>query len=189
MTVRLTEVPTGRVVSTEKIDGRVEGIFEIQDRLATSIAERLNLESPTPTLEPSAPPKLEAYEAYARGRRLWFRLEKGSFEQAGELYAQAVQADPDHAPALSGLAALHAMRFTFTTDPQELQAAVRDAVTLQRDLHDREEEESAAIIRAAGGEIIELTPDEQAAFVKAVAPIYAEARATYSPELLSLVNL
>ena len=71
----------------------------------------------------------------------------------------------------------------------EMQAAVRDAVTLQRDLHDREEEESAAIIRAAGGEIIELTPDEQAAFVKAVAPIYDEVRATYSPELLSLVNL
>ncbi len=71
----------------------------------------------------------------------------------------------------------------------EMQTAVRDAVALQRDLHDREEEESAAIIRAAGGEIIELTPDEQAVFIEAVAPIYDEARATYSPELLSLVNL
>ena len=127
VTVRLTEVSTARVVSTEKIDGKVEGIFDIQDRLAAAIAEGLNLESPTPAPEPAAPPKLEAFEAYARGRRLWFRLEKGSFEQAGELYAQAVQADPNHAPALSGLAALHAMRFTFTTDPRDLQAAVRCA--------------------------------------------------------------
>ena len=71
----------------------------------------------------------------------------------------------------------------------EMQAAVHDAVAFQRDLHDQEEEESAAIIRAAGGEIIELTPAEKAAFVAAVAPIYTEARATYSPELLSLVNL
>ncbi len=71
----------------------------------------------------------------------------------------------------------------------EMQAAVRDAVVLQRDLHDQEEEESAAIIRAAGGEIIELTADEQAAFVAAVVPIYDEARAKFSPELLSLVDL
>ena len=71
----------------------------------------------------------------------------------------------------------------------EMQAAVRDAVAFQRDLHDQEEEESAAIIRAAGGEIIELTADEQAAFVAAVVPIYDEARAKFSPELLSLVDL
>ena len=71
----------------------------------------------------------------------------------------------------------------------ELQAAVRDAVAWQRDQHDQEEEESAAIIRAAGGEIIELTADEHAAFVEAVAPIYAETRATYDPELLSLIDL
>ncbi len=71
----------------------------------------------------------------------------------------------------------------------EVRAAVRDAVAYQRDLHDQEEEESAAIIRAAGGEIIELTAAEQAAFVAAVAPIYDEARAKFSPELLSLVNL
>ena len=71
----------------------------------------------------------------------------------------------------------------------ELRAAVRDAVAFQRDLHDQEEEESAAMIRAAGGEIIELTADEHAAFVAAVAPIYDEARAKFSPELLSLVNL
>ena len=71
----------------------------------------------------------------------------------------------------------------------EIQTATRDAIALQRNLHDREEEESAAIIRAEGGEVIELTAAERAAFVEAVAPIYSEARATYSPELLSLVNL
>ena len=123
VTVRLTEVPTARVVSTEKIDGKVEGIFEIQDRLATGITGWLNLESPTPAAEPAAPPKLEAFEAYARGRRLWLKLEKGSFEQAGELFRQAVETDPSYAPALSGLAALHAMRFTFTTAREDLDKA------------------------------------------------------------------
>jgi TRAP-type C4-dicarboxylate transport system substrate-binding protein len=72
---------------------------------------------------------------------------------------------------------------------EELRAATLDAVRLQRDLHEREEEAAAATIRAAGGEIIELTAAEHARFVDAVAPAYAQARATHSPEILGLVNL
>ena len=43
-------------------------------------------------------------------------------------------------------------------------------------------------VRAAGGEIIELTAAQHEAFVSAVTPIYGEARSAYSDELLSLVN-
>lgn len=71
----------------------------------------------------------------------------------------------------------------------EMRAAVRDAVILQRELHDKAEVDSAAIIREAGGEIVELTPEQREAFVAAVAPIYAEAKNRYSRELLDLVNL
>jgi TRAP-type C4-dicarboxylate transport system substrate-binding protein len=84
-------------------------------------------------------------------------------------------------------------RPSFETWPEalqvELQAAVHDAVAFQRDLHDQEETEAEAIIRAAGGEIVELTPEQKAAFVEAVAPIYDEARAKFDPELLSLIGL
>jgi tripartite ATP-independent transporter DctP family solute receptor len=83
-------------------------------------------------------------------------------------------------------------RQSFDAWPPELQAAmreaVRDAVAFQRDLHVKEEEEAAAVIRKEGGEIIELTPEQQQAFVTAVSPIYMEARSQYSRELLSLVN-
>jgi TRAP-type C4-dicarboxylate transport system substrate-binding protein len=72
---------------------------------------------------------------------------------------------------------------------QEMRAAVQDAVAFQRDLHIQEEEDAAVAIREAGGEIIELTPEELQAFVSAVQPIYAEARAQYSRDLLSLVDL
>ena len=71
----------------------------------------------------------------------------------------------------------------------ELQEAVHEAVAFQRDLHDQEETEAEAIIRAAGGEIVELTPEQKDAFVEAVAPIYDEARAKFDPELLSLIGL
>ena len=83
-------------------------------------------------------------------------------------------------------------RPTFDAWPSELQeemrAAVTEAVAVQRDLHEREEEDSKVDIRAAGGEIIELTAEQHQAFVSAVTPIYGEARAAYSDELLSLVS-
>jgi tripartite ATP-independent transporter DctP family solute receptor len=72
---------------------------------------------------------------------------------------------------------------------QEMRAAVQDAVAFQRALHIEEEVAAAETIREAGGEIIELTAAEMQAFVAAVQPIYDEARAQYSRELLALVNL
>ena len=83
-------------------------------------------------------------------------------------------------------------RPSFDAWPKEIQmemrAAVTEAVAFQRDLHVKEEEDSAAEIRKAGGEILELTPEQHKAFVTAVTPIYGEARAQYSRELLSLVK-
>ena len=71
----------------------------------------------------------------------------------------------------------------------EFRAAVRDAIAFQRDLHVKEEEDSMVAIRKEGGEILELTPEQHQAFVKAVTPIYGEARSQYSRELMSLVGL
>ena len=70
-----------------------------------------------------------------------------------------------------------------------MRAAIKDAVAIQRDAHVREEEEAAAAIRAAGGEIIELTPAELQPFKDAIEPIYEDARERYSRELLDLVGL
>jgi TRAP-type C4-dicarboxylate transport system substrate-binding protein len=70
----------------------------------------------------------------------------------------------------------------------EMRAAVGEAVDFQRDLHVKEEDGAAADIRAAGGQILELTPEQHEAFVAAVTPIYGEARQQYSRELLSMVN-
>lgn len=72
---------------------------------------------------------------------------------------------------------------------EEMRAAVQEAVSLQRQLHDQAEIDSAKIIREAGGEIVTLTAQERQAFVDAVAPIYTDARKQFSRELLSLVNL
>jgi tripartite ATP-independent transporter DctP family solute receptor len=84
-------------------------------------------------------------------------------------------------------------RPTFDAWPEELQqelrAAVKDAIAFQRNMKDQEEKDAAAAIRAAGGEIVELSAEELAVFVSAVKPIHAEAQSQFSPQLLELVGL
>ncbi|MFL2545841.1 MAG: TRAP transporter substrate-binding protein [Candidatus Rariloculaceae bacterium] len=84
-------------------------------------------------------------------------------------------------------------RPTFDAWPQELQSEIReavaDAVTLQRELHDVAEVESADAIREAGGEIIELTAEQRGEFVAAVESVYVDARSRYDAALLAAVGL
>ena len=83
-------------------------------------------------------------------------------------------------------------RAAFNAWPGDLQAAMRnavtDAITFQRDLHIREEEDARAAIAAAGCEIVELTANQHDAFAAAVQPIYGEARRQYGDDLLALAG-
>lgn len=72
---------------------------------------------------------------------------------------------------------------------EEMRAAVKESIGFQRDLHVKEEEDAQVEIRKAGGEIIELSPQEHAQFVRAVNPIFGEARNQYSRDLLGLVGV
>ena len=71
---------------------------------------------------------------------------------------------------------------------EAMQQAVTEAVAFQRELHVREEDDAQRAIDAEGGETVELTADEHAAFVAAVQPILREARELYGPELFKLVE-
>jgi TRAP-type transport system periplasmic protein len=68
-----------------------------------------------------------------------------------------------------------------------LQAAVRQAVTVQRELAVQEESNATAAITREGCEVLELDPAEHASFVAAVQPLRTEARKLYPAELLSLL--
>jgi TRAP-type C4-dicarboxylate transport system substrate-binding protein len=82
-------------------------------------------------------------------------------------------------------------RGAFDAWPAHLQQAMREAVAaavnFQRDLARVEDEEARAAIAQEGCEIAEVTPEEHAAFAAAVAPIYAEVRALYPAQILSLL--
>jgi TRAP-type transport system periplasmic protein len=71
---------------------------------------------------------------------------------------------------------------------EAMRAAVAEAIVFQRDLHEREEEDARRAIEAQGCEIVELSPDQHAAFIKAVQPIFGEARTQYGDGLFELAG-
>ena len=116
VTCRLVEAATGVVAAVEKADGTLDRIFELQDTLAASVTAALRVKA-----APAAPQyRPGAWEAFARGRVFLTRLDKGTFDEAARQFEEAIALDPRHAGALAGLAMVHAMRFTYTTDPATL---------------------------------------------------------------------
>ncbi|HEV7820863.1 MAG TPA: hypothetical protein VGO84_06750, partial [Burkholderiales bacterium] len=78
---------------------------------------------------------------------------------------------------------IYCNRAAFESWPAELQTAMmqatHEAVLAQRELAVREEEVARQAIIDAGGEIVELTATERAAFVQAVKPLHDEARGRF----------
>ena len=83
-------------------------------------------------------------------------------------------------------------RAEFERWPEELQQgiqrAAREAITAQRDLAVEEEEAARNAIVSAGGEVLELTPAERAAFARAVKPLHEEARRRFGEEIFALLK-
>ena len=71
---------------------------------------------------------------------------------------------------------------------QGIQLAAREAIVAQRDLAVEEEEVARKAIESAGGEVVELTPAERAAFSRAVKPLHDEARKRFGDDVFALVR-
>lgn len=67
-----------------------------------------------------------------------------------------------------------------------MQRAIDASVAFQRDLHEKEEEESRRAIEAQGCEVVTLNAEQHKAFAAAVQPIYREARQSLGDDLFRL---
>ncbi|MBI2295714.1 MAG: TRAP transporter substrate-binding protein DctP, partial [Betaproteobacteria bacterium] len=75
------------------------------------------------------------------------------------------------------------------TDLQQgIQRAAREAVAAQRDLAVEEEETARKAIESTGGEVVELTPEQRAAFARAVKPLHDEARKRFGEAVFTLLR-
>ncbi len=120
----VTDAASGEIVARETVEGALESIHPLKDALCRAILRGLDVDTPPIG---GAGPHVNAFECYARARRLFHRLDKGTLDEARELYERAVELDPTYAWALSGLAGVYAMRFPFRTDAQDLERAAEYA--------------------------------------------------------------
>jgi TRAP-type C4-dicarboxylate transport system substrate-binding protein len=87
---------------------------------------------------------------------------------------------------------IYCNRAQFESWPQALQAAMqraaREAILVQRELAVEEESIARKAIEAAGGEIVQLSAGERAAFARTVKPLHDEARRRYGEEMFALLR-
>jgi non-specific serine/threonine protein kinase len=103
---QLVNVADGYHLWSERFDREMKDVFEVQEEIARTIAERLKVtfEGRGQELLVKAGTKnLEAYELYLKGRTLLYRR-GGAIQRAVECFEEAVALDPDYALACAGLA-------------------------------------------------------------------------------------
>ena len=124
VTARLTETDTGTVVRTVKIDGRMDGIFDLQDRIVRELSTGLRL-SLTPENRAEAETQVvDAYEAFSRGM-LNFRAESHeSMDRAILFFERAVQLDPSYARAYLQLGAAYSLKASYLAMPELNERAI-----------------------------------------------------------------
>jgi tetratricopeptide (TPR) repeat protein/predicted Ser/Thr protein kinase len=98
VTARITDLVTGEVTRTVKLDGSMDRIFELQDRIARDLSAGLR---PVAELElaETGTRVMEAYEAYNKGL-INLRTESNeSLDRAILFFERAIAADPAYAQA------------------------------------------------------------------------------------------
>lgn len=136
----LSETETGRVASTDRYDGVLADIFDLQDRISTRAVEHIaphirEWELLRARRKPAA--NLTAYDLMMRAVDLMLRLDGGDFAQARGLLQRAVAEDPGYAPAWAHAAYWHLLRIGqgWSTDiaADNAEAVRCAAAALQRD--------------------------------------------------------
>ena len=114
--VRLVDVVTGYTVWAEPFEDNVKDVFVIQNRIATRVAQALELKlAPAGATAPPQRPTTseQAYDAYLRGLYDWHKPGESSRERALASFEQAVKADPGFALAQAALGSAYTQRFFY----------------------------------------------------------------------------
>jgi eukaryotic-like serine/threonine-protein kinase len=116
ITAQLTEVWTGALLRTVKIDGRVDEIFELQDRIVFDLSRGLDARlgpEEAAAIEHDDTKSVEAFEAYSRGVLNLRSAGREAIDRAIALFERAVALDPDYGVAWSALGGAYNLKGQF----------------------------------------------------------------------------
>jgi tetratricopeptide (TPR) repeat protein len=139
--VHLVDSATGFQVWADDFVGQMKDVFSLQEQTALKIAQALNLNlSPqeTKAIQQRYTQNPQAYEAYLAGRGLLAVETPARFEAARKNFEQALNFDPNYAPALAGLAHVEGLYYRdLDSNPKHLKLAqeyARRAVSIDPNL-------------------------------------------------------
>jgi serine/threonine protein kinase/Tfp pilus assembly protein PilF len=126
--VHLIDATTGFQVWADDFGGEMKDVFSLQEQTAMKIAQSLNLKL-SPQEEQAIQHRYtqnpQAYDAYLRGEALvQFSDQPTKVEAARRHFEEALQSDPNYAPALAGLAFVEGQTYRNSdANPVHLQRA------------------------------------------------------------------
>ena len=107
ITAQLIQVSDGAHIWSERYDRVMKDIFNIQDEISLTIAEKLKIElfdDERKQLLKSKTHNLEAYKLYLQGRYYWNKRTREGLTTSIEYFKNSIETDPDYALAYIGLA-------------------------------------------------------------------------------------
>ena len=127
MTAHFTDVATGNLAGSAKVDGTMDDIFRLQDEIVTRLIGTLELEVSDSELRKIEKPEtveVGAYEYYVRGRQLLLQMGKEGLPKAIEYFKKAIDLDPGYALAYSGLGSIHMIKYIAHTRHEDLEKGI-----------------------------------------------------------------
>jgi serine/threonine protein kinase len=127
ITAHFTDVRTGNLIKSTKVDGAMDDIFDLQDTIIINLKDALNLKVPTEEIDKIRLPqtaKVTAYEYYAKGRQCFYQFSPEKLEEARNYFTEAVDIDPKYALAYSGLGTTYIFHYIANTDPSSLETGI-----------------------------------------------------------------
>lgn len=170
ITAQLIDAATDTHLWSETYDREMKDVFAIQDDIAHSIADALQM-----TLSPQerraiqsvATDNPEAFDFYLRGRKYMYSMARHDYAHAIRMFEQAIKIDSKYALAYAGMADAYSQMYRYIeASPQSLQHAVRaseQAVALDPDSAEAHAARGLALV------ISELYDDADREFQSAIA--------------------
>lgn len=112
ITAQLIQASVDKHLWAHSYEGDVRETLALQKQVARAIAEQIRIEL-TPherdVLKSTRTVNTEAYEAYLKGRYFWNKRTADGLKKAVDNFNQAIEKDPNYAPAYTGLADAYAL--------------------------------------------------------------------------------
>jgi eukaryotic-like serine/threonine-protein kinase len=137
---QLINVADGYHLWSERYDRELQDIFEVQDEIAKTIADRLKVTLGAERQKPlvrAGTKNLEAYQLYLKGRFHWNKRTPDGLKKAIEYFQEAIEKDPTYALAYTGLADTYNLAsFLNVFPPEEVMPKAKAAAAKALEIDD-----------------------------------------------------